>query len=89
MAPEIMCEESYSNGSDVYAFAMIVYTIITGMASVIALMKKLQTAKDQKYLKKRWRDAYVSLLERCWAQDVSERPSFEEIKNELRTMMAS
>ncbi|KAK8860823.1 hypothetical protein M9Y10_012515 [Tritrichomonas musculus] len=64
-----MCEESYSNGSDVYAFAMIVYTIITGMASVIALMKKLQTAKDQKYLKKRWRDAYVSLLERCWAQD--------------------
>lgn len=90
MAPEIMCEESYSNGSDVYAFSMIVYIIVTGtvpfcnVTSVIALMKKLQTG-ERPEIPEDTPDAYVSLLERCWAQDVSERPSFEEIKNEIRT----
>lgn len=64
MAPEIMCEESYSNGSDVYAFSMIVYTIITGMASVIALMKKLQTGERQ--------EIPEGTLERCLRKPAGE-----------------
>lgn len=30
-------------------------------------------------------DSYCSLIERCWSQDPKDRPSFEEIVNELKT----
>ncbi len=29
-------------------------------------------------------DSYISLMEKCWAQDPKERPSFQEISNMLR-----
>lgn len=90
MAPEIMCEEAYSTASDVYAFSMIVYILITGLypfskvRNLVELMTKLQTGK-RPTIPSDTPQVYAQLIEKCWSQDVSERPSFEEIVNELKT----
>lgn len=90
MAPEIMCEEAYSNGSDVYAFAMILFILITGtypfsrVRNLVELMTKLQTGQRPK-IPSDTPFAYSSLIERCWSQDVNDRPSFDEIVEELKT----
>lgn len=85
-----MCEEAYSTASDVYAFSMIVYILITGLypfskvRNLVELMTKLQTGK-RPTIPSDTPQVYAQLIEKCWSQDVSERPSFEEIVNELKT----
>jgi hypothetical protein len=32
-------------------------------------------------------DDYISLLQRCWAQDPAERPRFQEVIQELRGLL--
>jgi hypothetical protein len=32
-------------------------------------------------------DAYIGLLQRCWAQDPAERPRFQEVIQELRRLL--
>lgn len=86
MAPEVF-EEEYTKESDVFSFAMLAYELITGIEPFDGFTK----IKVQNEIKKGNRpkfsddipDAYMQLIEGCWSDDPNERPSFDEIVNNL------
>jgi hypothetical protein len=93
MAPD-MAEDHYDNSVDVYAFAMIFWELLSGKHILETLPEKkdpgplnmMKLAKSGS-----WRppledleDLARDLLDRCWATDATQRPSFEAIFRELK-----
>ena len=95
MAPELMDsdESHFTIGIDVYAFAMIMYEIVSGQEPFIENGKQISFAKLQTKILSGERPKLVdgitkpmrNLLTRCWSKFVNERPSFDEIFKELST----
>jgi len=102
LAPELLTGDSASSMSDVFAFGVVLWELLTW---------QLPWAKDNPWsivhivgnggrlqIPTRWDlpgpdtvhfaglDDYVSLLQRCWAQNPFDRPSFNEIIIELRAL---
>lgn len=90
MAPEILKGEPCSKQGDVYAFSLVLYEIVTGKEPTydfnpiwFQLIQKVNEGERPKlpnYVPKHYRN----LIERCWSQNPSERPSFESIVDELK-----
>ncbi|KAK8891437.1 hypothetical protein M9Y10_028646 [Tritrichomonas musculus] len=88
MSPEIWNQSEYSPKSDVYAFGMIMYEIYTSQKpfkgcsfyQIIALLKKGYRPSFEKEIP----DSYRNLIEQCWQENPSDRPSFEQIVSELK-----
>ena len=87
--PEILNDYDYTKEGDVYAFSMIVYEIMTniepfkncGMSTLISKVSKgIRPDLDQPMP-----ESYKNLIEKCWSQDPSIRPSFDEIVKELKS----
>ena len=87
--PEILNDYDYTKEGDVYAFSMIVYEIMTniepfkncGMSTLISKVSKgIRPDLDQPIP-----ESYKNLIEKCWSQDPSIRPSFDEIVKELKS----
>lgn len=92
ISPELFNDvEAYSEKSDVYAFAMIVYEIITNevpfraVAFPLQLQKKVAIKQERPPFSKPVLACYQSLIERSWAQRPEDRPSFSDIVIELET----
>ncbi|KAK8899073.1 hypothetical protein M9Y10_001372 [Tritrichomonas musculus] len=89
MAPEVFIESKYSLAADVYSFAMVVYMIIskkkncTGY-SVPQFLNKVANEKFRPEIPDDVPQCYRELIESCWSQDPSDRPSFNEIVELLR-----
>lgn len=87
MAPEIMKNYEYSEASDVYAYSMIVYQIMSGRSpfegikNSYNLFVKISTGYRPQI--EGVPDVYKELIEKCWSHDPKERPSFDEIVDEL------
>lgn len=87
MAPEIIKNYEYSEASDVYAYSMIVYQIMSGRSpfegikNSYNLFVKISTGYRPQI--EGVPDVYKELIEKCWSQDPKERPSFDEIVDEL------
>ncbi|KAK8842485.1 hypothetical protein M9Y10_026074 [Tritrichomonas musculus] len=83
MAPEIWNSYDYTKAVDVYAFSLIVYEIITnvkpfnGMNIYMICYKISKNYRPE--IKDDVPDCYKTLIEKCWDQDQSKRPSFDEI----------
>ena len=91
MAPELLeGEEHYGPGVDVYAFSMLAFEIVTcevpfkelGNISPFSLGVKV-TSGYRPRIPKGVTSKMASLLKRCWSQKAEERPSFDEIYEEL------
>ena len=74
-SPEFLSKLTYTNASDVYSFALLMYEIMTG------------EEKDSESIKfkKEINETYKDLIERCWNQEAEKRPTFDEILIELKT----
>ena len=88
MAPEVMSDEKYSESSDVYAFGLIVYEILTSEKlfknfNLLSLMRKVQEDGYRPTLSDDIPDSYQDLIERCWSQKAEDRPSFAQIVSDL------
>lgn len=88
-APEIMEEKDHSFAADVYSFAYIAYEIISvekpfGNCTMLGLFKKVSSGIRPEF-NSTIPESYQSLISRCWSQDPSQRPSFDEIVDELRS----
>lgn len=88
IAPEIYEEDSYTKAGDVYAFAMIIYEIMTLKIPFeniewYRLMFMVPQGKRPE-LPSQLDKTYKNLIERCWSQNPKDRPSFAEITKELK-----
>ena len=89
LPPESWDYYQYTKAGDVYAFAIIVYEILTLQIPFEGLTygmicKKVSVNGDRPEFKYPIPDCYHSLIARCWAQDPEERPTFEQIVEELK-----
>lgn len=84
-APEILQENNYSKSSDVYAFAFIVYEIITSDIPSEKLNKNTQIYNEivvngnRPEIKEKVPQFYVNLIEKCWSSNPEDRPTFNDI----------
>ena len=89
MAPEISTDEKYSKSSDVYAFSFIVYELLTLEVPFknFSIQKIFKMIVSQGYRPKIKEDipiCYKELIEKCWSQNPDERPTFEQIIDDLK-----
>lgn len=95
MAPEIFLDgdEYYTFSADVFAYGMILYRMFSTKLE-FANVKVLRSV--QQFLMKigngirpikpeNMPDSYWELINRCWDQDESKRPTFQEIVEELKS----
>ncbi|KAK8835984.1 hypothetical protein M9Y10_040181 [Tritrichomonas musculus] len=83
MAPEVLNDDVSTKEGDVYAFSMIVYEIITcevpfDKCNFLMLCSHLSKG-DRPAFNSLINESYKSLIEKCWSQDPTCRPSFESI----------
>ncbi|KAK8876526.1 hypothetical protein M9Y10_006742 [Tritrichomonas musculus] len=89
LSPEIWRSCEYNKPCDVYAFAFIVYEIITNERP----FKDFNYLELASHVLRGGRPAFVKpipksyqdLIERCWSQNPRDRPTFDQIVNELKT----
>lgn len=89
MAPEIVKNQEYSKACDVYSFALIVFELITYQKpyeniNYFQLMLKISQGYRPK-IPPQIPSSYKNLIESCWAEDPSKRPTFEEILKLLKS----
>lgn len=105
LAPEVLAGEGSATASDVFAFGIVMWEMLTwqlpwakdGPWSVVNIVGQ----GGRLHIPSRWDipgldndafsglDQYISLLQRCWAQNPYDRPSFSEIIQELRALEAT
>ena len=92
MAPEILSNEEYSKSGDVYAFAFIVFEMMTGeqpfkgeKISIYQLVKKISIDGFRPKISDDVPTSYRGLIESCWSQKSEDRPSFKDIVESLKS----
>ncbi|KAK8840242.1 hypothetical protein M9Y10_031187 [Tritrichomonas musculus] len=91
LAPELIKDNLFTKKADVYAFAIIVYEIMTGekpfenLSNSLEIVNEITKNHGRPKFTKQIPDCYRKLIEKCWSEDPSERPIFKEITNQLKT----
>ncbi|KAK8895369.1 hypothetical protein M9Y10_023832 [Tritrichomonas musculus] len=91
LAPELIKYNLFTKKADVYAFAIIVYEIMTGekpfenLSNSLEIVNEITKNHGRPKFTKQIPDCYRKLIEKCWSEDPSERPIFKEITNQLKT----
>ena len=84
MSPEMLNEEEYNNKTDVYSYGIILFTLFTGKLPKQSLKERFDkvpikfpkpSSKISKYC--------ISHIKRCTSFNPDERPSFDEIINDI------
>lgn len=91
MSPEVIDEKDYSEKSDVYAFGILMYQIVTDEEPFSELGKKITSFQLQKKVIEGERPKFhfpikpflKNLIEKCWSDNPSNRPTFKEIYYKL------
>ena len=87
MAPELLNYKNYGIGVDIYAFSILAFEVVSGFTLKqrafgywydIAKGIRPEFADDVT-------DPMQGLISRCWNDDTDERPSFDEIYEQLST----
>mmetsp|Transcript_29102 Transcript_29102/g.60896 ORF Transcript_29102/g.60896 Transcript_29102/m.60896 type:complete len:307 (-) Transcript_29102:88-1008(-) len=85
---------SYSFSADVYSFAMLLWQICTlqkpfgELKNFEALKKAVLVKKSRPSLDGIACPQVQQLLEACWAQDPSARPTFDQVQDQLESILA-
>ena len=90
LSPEVYLKKEYSKSSDVYAFSLIVYEIMTNLKpfkelkNVVQIQKEVVERGKRPQITETVPDCYKKLIEKCWSQEPKEKPTFAEIVDILR-----
>jgi len=93
MAPEVIhYSKNYTHKSDVYSFGVLLWEMVARQSPCPPALSYISMAN--KVVKEEWRpevpdgipEHWVRLIEACWAQNPSSRPSFTEILKNIHTM---
>lgn len=87
ISPESWESQEYSKASDVYAFSLIVYEIITNLKpfenrNIFQIMMNVSKG-DRPELNSTIPKSYKDLIENCWSQNPEKRPTFDQILDKL------
>jgi len=89
MAPEVFRHENYTETVDVYSFAMIFYFLLSGkppwpeLNGLNAVTKAAMEA-DRPIVARNWDMSVSNLMQECWAENPTARPSFATISEKLQ-----
>ncbi|MFS7913201.1 putative protein kinase TKL-CTR1-DRK-2 family [Helianthus anomalus] len=94
MAPEFLRGEPSDEKSDVYSFGVILWELVTmqqpwnglspaQVVGAVAFQNRKLTIPSNTP------PALTSLMESCWADDPTQRPSFKSIVNSLKKLLKS
>eukprot|EP01132_Coremiostelium_polycephalum_P004728 gene4728-5902_t len=91
MSPELLMGEDYTEKVDVYAYGIILWELGTGELPYSGLDSvQLALAVTTKGLRPpiphAWPQSLNQLIQSCWNQDPSKRPSFSQILNQLENL---
>ena len=105
LAPEILAGGSATFASDVYAFGIVLWEMLTWqlpwaganpwqVVTVVAEGGRLEIPGRQQLPGNdtdsfQGLDGYIGLIRRCWAQNPHERPTFQEVIGTLRDMLSA
>ncbi|KAL4855412.1 Importin-5 [Chlorella vulgaris] len=92
LSPEMIRGERATVASDVFAFAVVMWELLTWrMAGLLVSGARLTVPPTDELPPRGIGGApapvvseYVALMRRCWAEDPAARPSFDQISTELR-----
>ncbi|KAK8845713.1 hypothetical protein M9Y10_020631 [Tritrichomonas musculus] len=90
VAPEIWSCKRYDKRSDVYAFSMIIYEILTnkkpfqGVASVDQIRNHVVIKNYRPKFNDSVPKCYQELIKQCWSSNPEERPNFSDIMDLLK-----
>lgn len=94
VAPELIEGEGLQAPADVFSFAMVCYEVVSrgkmpyqGEANIAALLYKVAVEHARPPRPDGVSDDVWWLIERCWAHDPRERPTFVEIREELQRIV--
>jgi serine/threonine protein kinase len=91
MAPELFIgDEPYDNSIDVYAFAVLMYHLFAPRETRIRNGPQFAAsiAKGERFPRlPNIPDSFWCLIEVCWQQDRTKRPTFAEIVDRLKTSL--
>ena len=84
MAPEVLFSDNYNEKADIYSYAMILYELVTLRYPFSECTDQRQIQfrvmnRKRPILDKNTPENLAMMIQRCWAQDPRERPSFAEI----------
>ena len=91
-APEILRHEAYNEKSDVYSYAIVLWEILSEgeipfddeFQSPMEAGIAVATGQIRPRLPRDSDPNWVSLIERCWKEDPSARPSFTELMDQIK-----
>lgn len=92
MAPEVAVGKSYNSTVDVYSFGIIVWQILKGDVPFQgmgrkAFMERVVAGGERPQCGRGWPRQFRALLQRCWSEEKEVRPSFEEILQDLDSLI--
>lgn len=92
IAPEIFRQEEYNEKTDVYSFSMVLYELYTRQQPYHELMKADEIwnavcSGARPKIPPSCPDRLHKLLEQCWDNDPSARPTFQTIVDELNAIL--
>lgn len=92
MAPEVALAKPYNQSVDTYSFGIILWQIVKGKVPFSGLgrrtyMENVVVGGERPRLDRSWPKAFSRLLQRCWNEDRTLRPSFSEVTSELDALI--
>ena len=95
MAPELLLDNTFSEKSDVYSFAVVIWEVLTRdrpyeglkpvQISMQVISKKKRPPLPPKEAVPNSLASLVTLMQQCWEQEPADRPTFSEIANSIHT----
>jgi serine/threonine protein kinase len=84
MAPEVVLNRLYNQSVDVYSFGILLHQLVSQELPYKEMNKKqyvdeVVLGNKRLYIYKHWNHLLAELLEKCWHEDMKERPSFSEV----------
>jgi serine/threonine-protein kinase TNNI3K len=94
MAPEVIKSQHYDERADVYSYGILLYELVTGIEPYqphhLTGIQIATAVADREFRPKIPDSAHaglVAIIEMCWQQDASTRPSFERVRESMETMV--